>query len=403
MSIHGHADVLVVEYNPPPRDASGEARNDQLGPSAVLHYFPAVNNSGHTPGHPPGCPGCRNRSLIRCDEKLAEMKFPAAFEKWLQARLTGDRQETSIRYIKESSEETYREYAWALEKRFRNYTLNEIHDGHLRQYQDDRANNRDELWKKKCGQNRIHKEVGLLLRILRAAHLWSDDLEDAFDQLPMQESELQRALSPSEQTHWLDNCLKEPEWQWVHQWSVLSLGTCASTFEVRMGRLVDLNTRLWTFRVGPEASKNKFRNRTIPLEGDEVRAAAEGLLRRAIAFGARRPEDYLLPFGAGSRRGDLDVSRPMTKFGLKDTWNKIRARSGFTWFRPYDMRHTAITRMAERGVPMAVIMAFAGQVSPRMQQHYTTISMQVKRETAQEMMLRKPPMPVHFMPYYQSA
>jgi len=332
------------------------------------------------------------------------MLFPAAFEKWLQARLMEEGvQETSVRYIAETSEMTYREYAWALEKRFRNYALNEIHDGHLRQYQDDRANNRDGLWKKPCGQNRIHKEIGLLLRVLRAAHLWSDDLEDSFDQLPMLDSELQRALSPSEQTHWLTSCLHDPDWLWVHQWSVLSLGTCASTFEVRMARLKDLNTRHWTLHVGPEASKNKFRNRTIPLESDEVREAAEGLMRRSIDFGARRPEDYLLPFGGGSARGDLDVKRPMTKFGLKNTWNKVRVKSGFTWFRPYDVRHTAITRMAERGVPMAIIMAFAGQVSPRMQQHYTTISMQVKREAAKEMMLKKEPNPVRFMPFYQSA
>lgn len=389
--MQGHAEVLAVEHSPP--------RKEILGSSVVLHP-----SSAHTPGHPPDCPGCRKRSLVRCEEQLGDMLFPAAFETWLQARLMEEgAEETSVRYIARSSEQTYREYAWALGKRFRNYALNQIHDGHLRQYQDDRAHNRDGLWKKRCGQNRLHKEVGMMLRILRAAHLWSDDLDDAFDQLPMQESELQRALSPSEQEHWLANCLKEPEWRWVHQWSVLSLGTCASTFEVRMARLVDVNTRLWTLRVGPEASKNKFRNRTIPLESDEIREAVDGLMRRAFAFGAKRPEDYIFPFGSGSRRGDLDVARPMTKHGIKNTWNLIRNRSGLTFLRPYDMRHTAITRMAERGVPMAVIMAFAGQVSPRMQQHYTTISMQVKREAAQEMMIKKPPMPVRFMPYYQSA
>jgi integrase len=316
--------------------------------------------------------------------------------------LPDERQETSVQYITESSEETYREYAWALDKFFHDYDLKDIHDGHLRTYQDLRARCEGN-WKKPCGQNRIHKEVGMLLRMLRTAHLWDDDLEDAFKQLPMQESELQRALSPSEQAYWLTTCLKEPDWSWIHDWSVLSLGTCASTFEVRMARLKDVNTRLWTFRVGPEASKNKFRNRTIPLESDEIRQAADNLMRRAFAFGAKRPEDYWLPFGGGSRRGDLDVTQPMTKHGIKHTWNEVRERSGFTWLRPYDMRHTAITRMAERGVPMAIIMAFAGQVSPRMQQHYTTISMQVKRETALEMSLKKPPMPVRFMPSYQYA
>lgn len=355
----------------------------------------------HTPGHI-DCPGCRSRSLIRADDKLADMKFPDAFEAWLAARTVSDRQETSVRYIKETSEDTYREYAWALEKFFRDLALKDIHDGHLRTYQDDRANCRG-AWKKKCGQNRIHKEVGLLLRMLRAAHLWDDDLDDAFDQLPLQHSELQRALDPTEQAHWLVSCLKEPEWLWIHQYSILALETCASTIEIRLARLVDINTRHWTLRVGPEASKNKFRNRTIPLESEEVREAVEGLKKRAIDFGARNPEHYLFPFGAGSRRGDLDITQPMTKFGLKHTWNLIRDRSGFRWLRPYDLRHTAITRMAEKGVPVSKIMAFSGHISPRMQQHYTSISMQVKRETAQEVWLKKPVQPAHFMPHYATA
>jgi integrase len=355
----------------------------------------------HTPGHK-DCPACQSRSLIRSEEKLADLRFRAAFEKWLEARLIGDRTETSVRYIAEASEKTYREYAWALEKFFGELTLREIHDGNIRTYQDDRANCRG-AWKKKCGQNRIHKEVGMLLRMLRAAHLWSDDLDDAYDQLPMQHSDLQRAMDPEQQAHWLSSCLWNEDWTWVHHYSRLALETCASTFEIRKGRLVDVNLRHWTFRVGPEASKNKFRNRTIPLESDEVRASVEFLMRRAFDFGSRKPEHYLFPFGGGSRRGDLDVSQPMTKFGLKDTWNKIRVKSELRWLRPYDMRHTAITRMAEEGTPIATIMSFAGQISPRMQQHYTTISMQAKRAAAREVWLKKPSTSVRLLPAYATA
>lgn len=352
--------------------------------------------SAHTRGHK-DCPACRSRSLIRSDEKLADLRFTEAFERWLDARLIGDRTETSVRYIAEGSETTYREYAWALEKFFGNLTLREIHDGNIRTYQDDRANCRGGGWKKRAGQNRIHKEVGLLLRILRAAHLWTDDLDDAFDQLPMKHSDVPRAMDPEQQAHWLASCLAEPGWLWVYHYSRLALQTCASTFELRMPRLLDVNMRHWTFRVGPEASKNKFRNRTIPLESDEVRESVEFLMRRAFDFGCRKPEHYLLPFGGGSRRGDLDITRPMTKFGLKDTWNKIRVKSSILWLRPYDMRHTAITRMAENGTPISIIMAFAGQVSPRMQQHYTTISMEAKRQWAQDVWLKKPAAPLLFM------
>jgi hypothetical protein len=328
--------------------------------------------------------------------------FPAAFEKWLEARLIGDRDETSVKYIAESSEETYREYAWALGMFFGELKLKDIHDGNIRQFQDDRANCRGG-WKKKCGQNRIHKEVGLLLRMLRAAHLWTDDLDDAYDQLPLEHTDVPRAMDPEQEAHWLASCLWDEEWHWVYHYSRVALQTCASTFELRMERLVDLSTRHWTMRVGPEASKNKFRNRTIPLESDEVRESVEYLLRRAFDFGCRQPEHYWMPFGSNSRRGDLDVARPMTKHCIKGTWNKVRVKSQILWLRPYDMRHTAITRMAERGVPIAVIMAFAGQISPRMQQHYTTVSMQAKRGWAQDVWLRKAPSSVRLLPQYASA
>ena len=136
---------------------------------------------------------------------------------------------------------------------------------------------------------------------------------------------------------------------------------------------------------------------------DEVKEAVEGLVRRAVGFGAHRAEDYVFPFGGGSRRGDLDVSLPMTKFGLKATWNHIRDYAGFNWLRPYDMRHTAITRMAENGVPIAVIMSFSGHIKPQMQQHYITISMQAKREAAFEAWQKFPPSSVKLLPQHAVA
>lgn len=327
-----------------------------------------------------------------------------AFEAWINARLVSKgEEEISVRYIAESSEQTYREYAWALDKFFAHMTLKQIHDGHLRSYQDDRARCNGS-WKNKCGQNRIHKEVAMLLRILRAAHLWSDDLDDAFDQLPMEQSDLPRAMDAEEQAHWMSTCRSNSEWAWVHQYCILALQTCASTFELRMARLVDINLRHWTFRVGPEASKNKFRNRTIPLETEEAKEAAEGLVYRAQnEFGSRLPGHYVLPFGANSRRGDLDVTQPMTKFGLKGPWNKVREKSGIRWLRPYDMRHTAITNMATKGIPIAVIMSFSGHISPKMQQHYTTISMQAKREAAIQAWPKMPPSSVVLMNHHAVA
>ena len=69
--------------------------------------------------------------------------------------------------------------------------------------------------------------------------------------------------------------------------------------------------------------------------------------------------------------------------GIYKRWSEVRKAAGVEWLRPYDLRHTAITRMAEAGVPIQVIMSFAGHMTLQMQQHYTAISMASKRSWAE--------------------
>jgi hypothetical protein len=64
----------------------------------------------------------------------------------------------------------------------------------------------------------------------------------------------------------------------------------------------------------------------------------------------------------------------MTESGIKKLWEEVRLASGLREFRPYDTRHTAITRPAEGGVPISTIMKRAGHVSAKMTDHYTHIS-----------------------------
>lgn len=348
----------------------------------------------HTPGHV-DCPGCRPRSLRRTEVALQDMLFRAAFDRWLDARILQCREETSVRYISEDSEKTYREYGTALDKFFAELRLCEIHDGHLRVYQEWRAENHGGLWTKPAAQNRIRKEVQMCIRLLKAAGLWGEDMKSAFAQLPVQGTELQRVLEPSEEARFLEVLGSKQKWHWVRDYAVLALQTCASTKELRMIRLGDINLHHMTLRVGPKASKNKFRNRTIPLETDEAVHAVMNLMHRARRLGATEPEHFLFPYGGRDTKARwLDPGKPMTKHGVKSNWLVARKDAGVPWLRPYDLRHTAITRMAEKGIPIAVIMAFAGHISQKMQQHYTTISMQAKRIAANKafaVAAKKPP------------
>jgi integrase len=196
--------------------------------------------------------------------------------------------------------------------------------------------------------------------------------------------DVQRALEPDEEAAFLKVLRSRANWHWLHDYTVISLRTCISTQEIRMLKLGDINFQQGTILVKAEGAKTKSRIRTIPLETTDTLDAFFGLVRRAKRFGASADTHYLFPFGADSRRGDLDINRPMTKYGTRSQWREARKEAGVPWLRPYDLRHTAITRMAECGVPIATIMSFAGHISPRMTQHYTAISKQAKRKAQRD-------------------
>src|SRR5581483_3002526 len=73
----------------------------------------------------------------------------------------------------------------------------------------------------------------------------------------------------------------------------------------------------------------------------------------------------------------------MSNSGIRKPWNEVRKAADVPWLRIHDLRHTAITRMAEAGVPIPVILSMAGHISVRMQQHYTSVSEYAKRRAVE--------------------
>jgi integrase len=309
-----------------------------------------------------------------------ELPFSSAFDIWIGNRIVKSQPGlySSARYISERTEWDYRQYARALEKMFGKLPLKDIHVGHIREYHRARAYC-DGGWCKPAGANRIRKEVGMLIRILASAKLWNyEEMEDVFQPLKREESDVQRALSPEEQERFLKVAAGREEFQFVLHYTVAALQTCASTNELRTLRLGDVALQYGMITIRDEGAKNKYRKRTIPLESSEVIWAFERLVERAASLGSASPHHYLFPFRESPKR--FNPLKPMSDSGLKKQWDAVRIAADLKWLRPYDLRHTAITRMAENGVPIAIIMAFAGHMSLKMQQHYTTISMMAKRK-----------------------
>jgi integrase len=236
-------------------------------------------------------------------------------------------------------------------------------------------------WTRECGANRIRKEVSMLLRMLRAAGCWGDEKSENFEPLPTVESDIPRALSHDEQKLWLHTGASRDDFSFIYQYSVAALQTCMSTNEFRALRIGDVSLQQGVVTVRSEGAKNKYRMRTIPLETPEVNCAFDALIWRAKKLGASGPQHYVFPYGG---RGGYcyDPCQPMSDSGLRKPWQAVREASRIDWLRPYDLRHTAITRLAESGTPIAVMMAFAGHISPKMQRHYTWISVMSMRKHA---------------------
>jgi len=66
----------------------------------------------------------------------------------------------------------------------------------------------------------------------------------------------------------------------------------------------------------------------------------------------------------------------------RTAWRSIRATAGLPDIRFHDGRHTAITTLAEKGLPDWVIQAQVGHVDPQMMKTYSHIRRKALNEAA---------------------
>ncbi|HVJ09918.1 MAG TPA: tyrosine-type recombinase/integrase [Acidisarcina sp.] len=317
------------------------------------------------------------------------------------------------RYIRPTTERTLRQYIESLRLFFGALPLEKIHPGHLKQYQIARTSGTDPFIRiprggaKEKGPSpasplKCNQELALLKAIMKRGKAWTPELDDAYEPLLVEEQDIPRALTMQEQRIWLDVSRSREKWMVAHWYSQLAFATTMSTNEERALRIGDINLYQQVISVPYAGAKNKYRHRTIELVGADVLWAVERLVERARELGSVEPQHYLFPLRHGT--GPYHPDQPMTSSGLKRAWNELRVATGLTWFRPYDTRHTAITRMAEAGTPIDIIMSRAGHVGERMRRHYTHISQAAQRRWVtwqQSYEQRIPPQPDYYGPVAQ--
>jgi len=151
---------------------------------------------------------------------------------------------------------------------------------------------------------------------------------------------------------------------------------------------VDLFAKTLTIR----KSKTKAGVRVVPLT--TVACSAPTRLRaRAESFGSVQPGHYVFAAYVSRRvfKGAEVVGADFTLFdptrhvnSWRSAWRTLTKKAGMPGFRFHDLRHCAITTLAENGASDSTIMAIAGHVSRRMLERYSHVRMEAARSPRQE-------------------
>jgi integrase len=248
----------------------------------------------------------------------------------------------------------------------------------------------------------INMEIGILRRVLKRAKRWSL-LSDEVPRLP-ERRDIGRALSFDDKARLLKVSAAKPEWETARLAAILALNTTMRGCELKGLRWRDIDFIEQTLTI--RRSKTAAGERVIPLNGDawstimRLRERSRRLLGNTL-----EPDWHLFPHAEGYT--EPDPSRAMS--GWRTAWRRLtRAiqcpacgelqepaktcsneqcktdiqtlKSPLHGLRFHDLRHHAITELAESQASERTIMAIAGHVSPKMLDHYSHVRIQAKRE-----------------------
>lgn len=252
-----------------------------------LNSFPS--DLRHTFGHL-DCPACEWARQKVIAKIVASMLFADGAALWLESSsLDPGAGAVQGRFIKANTDKSYRHYIESLDLFSGNLRLDQIHLGHLRQYQEARlAGAPPFIRKRRSNKNviagpcpasakKVNQEMVILKKILRRANCWTQELDEYYEPLLETVSDVPRALEPNEQRRWLEVALLRREWWVVYWYSVLASETAMSTDEIRALRIGDLNLNHGIVNV--REGKNKYRSRTRKSRSGPSRRSRNGCSR----------------------------------------------------------------------------------------------------------------------------
>jgi integrase len=215
----------------------------------------------------------------------------------------------------------------------------------------------------------VNLELGVLRGVLKRAKRWYLLAED-IRPLPVNRN-VGRAMSYEEKVQLVKTAASRPEWESACLAMTLALNTTMRACEIKglRWRDVSLVDRTLTIR----RSKTVAGQRVIPLNFDAWTCIL-GLWERAKRFNGGSPDHFVFSACEG---GKIDPVNPQKSW--RSAWRSLRKAAGLKNLRFHDLRHHAITELAESQASEQTIMAIAGHVSPQMLEHYSHIRLEAKR------------------------
>ena len=278
-----------------------------------------------------------------------------------------------IPYLAENSVVTERQLAKNLKLGFGSTRLSQIDADGIREYVARRSAGELFLRKSTASPRAINMEVSLLKRLLKRAkrlHLIADEIKP----LP-EHNDIGRALSLDEKLRLTRAASFRPGWDNARLAMTLSINTTMRSGEVRSLRWRDVDLMDACVTIRRSGTKTDAGERVIPLNADAKQAILELRQRTMNLFGEVSQDWYLFPRVKGLEKPD--PSRPMKTW--RAAWLALTKAAGLDHLRFHDLRHHAVSELAEGQASDQTIKAIAGHVSQRMLEHYSHVRMDAKR------------------------
>jgi len=225
----------------------------------------------------------------------------------------------------------------------------------------------------------VNLELGVLRSVLKRGKLWHL-FADEIKPLPVH-SEIGRAMTLEEKLALIGAAGKKPEWQNARRAMTLSLNTTMRACEIKGLRWHNVDFFANTLSV--TKSKTKAGQRLIPLNAEALEAIRE-LYRQASAIGPVLPDHFVF---TACENDQPDPTKPQKSW--RSAWRSLRKAAGLPSLRFHDLRHHAITELAESQASDATIMSIAGHVSREMLEHYSHVRLDLKRSALDGLSMKR--------------